>query len=43
LVSLRSLDALAETGATQVLTAHGPLWRDGVESIVEQARGRGVT
>jgi glyoxylase-like metal-dependent hydrolase (beta-lactamase superfamily II) len=41
--ALRSLDALAETGAATVLTGHGPVWREGVESIVEQAKRRGVT
>ena len=41
--ALRSLDALAETGVSTVLTGHGPVWRDGVESIVEQAKRRGVT
>jgi glyoxylase-like metal-dependent hydrolase (beta-lactamase superfamily II) len=38
----RSLDALAATGAQTVLTGHGPVWRDGAERIVEQARASGA-
>ena len=41
--ALGSLDALAETGATTVLTGHGPVWRGGAEAIAAQARERGVT
>jgi glyoxylase-like metal-dependent hydrolase (beta-lactamase superfamily II) len=41
--NLRSLDALAATGATHVLTGHGPVWHDGVEAIVEQAREAPIT
>jgi glyoxylase-like metal-dependent hydrolase (beta-lactamase superfamily II) len=41
--ALRSLDALAATGARTVLTGHGPAWRDGAESIAQSARRRGVT
>jgi glyoxylase-like metal-dependent hydrolase (beta-lactamase superfamily II) len=41
--ALDSLDALAETGATTVLTGHGPVWRDGVQTAVEHARRVGRT
>ncbi|MDX6591489.1 MAG: hypothetical protein QOJ13_685 [Gaiellales bacterium] len=41
--ALASLDGLAETGARTVLTGHGPVWNDGVESAVEQARHVGVS
>jgi glyoxylase-like metal-dependent hydrolase (beta-lactamase superfamily II) len=41
--ALRSLDALAETGAKNVLTGHGPVWRDGAESIAARARERGIS
>lgn len=40
-LAFRSLDAVAETGAGTVLTGHGPVWRDGAESIAEQARRAG--
>ena len=40
--ALRSLDALAETGATTVLTGHGPGWRHGIRRAVEVARRRGA-
>jgi glyoxylase-like metal-dependent hydrolase (beta-lactamase superfamily II) len=40
--NMRSLDALAATGARTVLTGHGPPWRDGVEAAVEQARRNGA-
>jgi hypothetical protein len=39
--ALASLQALEETGADTVLTGHGPVWREGVRSAVEQARERG--
>jgi glyoxylase-like metal-dependent hydrolase (beta-lactamase superfamily II) len=39
--NLRSLDALAETGARTVLTGHGDPWTDGIESAVAQARAAG--
>jgi glyoxylase-like metal-dependent hydrolase (beta-lactamase superfamily II) len=39
--NLRTLDALAATGARTVLTGHGEPWTDGVESAVEQARRAG--
>ncbi len=41
--ALRSLDALAETGAKTVLCGHGPAWRDGAEVIADAARRRGPT
>jgi glyoxylase-like metal-dependent hydrolase (beta-lactamase superfamily II) len=39
--NLRSLDALARTGASTVLTGHGPPWTQGVEAAVTQARQAG--
>ena len=39
--NLRTLDALAATGARIVLTGHGEPWTRGAESIVEQARAAG--
>jgi glyoxylase-like metal-dependent hydrolase (beta-lactamase superfamily II) len=39
--NLRSLDALAATGATTVLTGHGEPWTGGVEAAVQQARAAG--
>jgi glyoxylase-like metal-dependent hydrolase (beta-lactamase superfamily II) len=39
--NLRSLDALAETGARTVLTGHGPAWTGGIEAAVERARSAG--
>jgi glyoxylase-like metal-dependent hydrolase (beta-lactamase superfamily II) len=39
--NLRSLDALAETEATTVLTGHGEPWREGARSAVERARAAG--
>ena len=41
--ALRSLAALAETGATSVLTGHGPVWRQGAEAIAQEARRAGIT
>ena len=40
--NLRSLDALAETGATTVLTGHGETWTGGIEGAVAQARSNGA-
>jgi glyoxylase-like metal-dependent hydrolase (beta-lactamase superfamily II) len=40
-LALRSLDALAETGAATVLTGHGRPWHDGVDSAVTLARRHG--
>jgi glyoxylase-like metal-dependent hydrolase (beta-lactamase superfamily II) len=40
--NLRSLDALAETGARTVLVGHGPEWTQGVESAVAHARAAGA-
>jgi glyoxylase-like metal-dependent hydrolase (beta-lactamase superfamily II) len=39
--NLRSLDALAETGAKTVLTGHGETWTGGIEGAVAQARSNG--
>src|SRR3954454_4340009 len=41
--ALGSLDAIAGTGATTVLTGHGPAWRDGAEAIAAAARRVGIT
>ena len=41
--NLRTLDALAETGARTVLVGHGEPWTDGAESLVVQARRAGVS
>ena len=40
--NLRSLDALAQTGAGTVLVGHGDPWTEGVESAVTQARQAGA-
>ena len=40
--NLRTLDALAETGARTVLVGHGEPWREGVESAVARAREEGA-
>ncbi|MGM7666809.1 MBL fold metallo-hydrolase [Microbacterium sp. A93] len=40
-LALRSLDALAETGAGTVLTGHGRPWTDGIDEAVALARRRG--
>lgn len=40
--NLRTLDALAETGARNVLTGHGEPWSDGVEAAVTRARAAGA-
>jgi glyoxylase-like metal-dependent hydrolase (beta-lactamase superfamily II) len=39
--NLRTLDAIAETGATTVLMGHGEPWTGGAEALVEQARRSG--
>jgi len=39
--ALRSLDALAMTGAQTALTGHGPPWTDGVERACDLARAAG--
>jgi glyoxylase-like metal-dependent hydrolase (beta-lactamase superfamily II) len=39
--NLRTLDALAATGARTVLTGHGPPWTQGAEAAVTQARAAG--
>jgi glyoxylase-like metal-dependent hydrolase (beta-lactamase superfamily II) len=41
--NLRTLDAIAATGARVVLTGHGEPWRDGAEAAVAQARAAGVS
>jgi glyoxylase-like metal-dependent hydrolase (beta-lactamase superfamily II) len=41
--ALRSLDPLAATGATTVLTGHGEPWRAGAEQAAERARAAGVS
>jgi glyoxylase-like metal-dependent hydrolase (beta-lactamase superfamily II) len=40
--NVRTLDALAETGARTVLVGHGEPWTGGVESVVAQARQAGA-
>ena len=40
--ALASLDALAATGATTVLTGHGPPWTGGAEAAVAAARAAGA-
>ncbi|RUR00791.1 MBL fold metallo-hydrolase [Labedella endophytica] len=40
--ALRSLEALAATNATTVLTGHGDPWRKGIRSAVAAARSRGA-
>jgi glyoxylase-like metal-dependent hydrolase (beta-lactamase superfamily II) len=39
--ALRSLGALAATGASVVLPGHGPVWREGIETAVAAARAAG--
>jgi glyoxylase-like metal-dependent hydrolase (beta-lactamase superfamily II) len=39
--ALGVLDAVAVTGATTVLTGHGPVWRQGAAAAVALARERG--
>ena len=39
--NLRTLDALAATGARTVLTGHGPAWTGGIEEAVSRARAAG--
>jgi hypothetical protein len=38
---MRSLDALAATGASTVLVGHGDPWTGGVEDAVARARAAG--
>jgi len=40
--NLRTLDAIAATGARTVLVGHGEPWTQGAESLVEQARAAGA-
>jgi glyoxylase-like metal-dependent hydrolase (beta-lactamase superfamily II) len=40
--NLRTLDAVAATGAQTVLTGHGPPWTRGAEAAVERARAAGA-
>jgi glyoxylase-like metal-dependent hydrolase (beta-lactamase superfamily II) len=40
--ALRSLGALAETGAGTVLTGHGEVWRGGAEEAARRARATGL-
>lgn len=40
--ALRTLDALAETGAGTVLVGHGEPWRGGAEAAAQRARAAGV-
>jgi glyoxylase-like metal-dependent hydrolase (beta-lactamase superfamily II) len=40
--NLRSLETLAETGATHVLTGHGEPWHQGIEAAVRCARAEGA-
>jgi glyoxylase-like metal-dependent hydrolase (beta-lactamase superfamily II) len=40
--NLRSLDALAATGARTVLTGHGEPWTDGIEAAVSRARAEPI-
>jgi glyoxylase-like metal-dependent hydrolase (beta-lactamase superfamily II) len=40
--NLRSLDALAQTGARTVLVGHGEPWTQGIEAAALQARQRGA-
>jgi glyoxylase-like metal-dependent hydrolase (beta-lactamase superfamily II) len=40
--NLRTLDALAETGARRVLVGHGEPWTEGAEAAVARAREAGV-
>ena len=40
--NLASLDAIAATGATYVLTGHGEVWAGGAQAAAEQARANGA-
>ena len=40
--NLRTLDALAATGARTVLVGHGEPWTDGAQAIVDAARAAGI-
>ncbi|MDD9205852.1 MBL fold metallo-hydrolase [Georgenia sp. 10Sc9-8] len=42
-MALRSLDALAQTGASTVLPGHGEPWTGGIEVAVEHARAVGAS
>lgn len=39
--NLRSLDAIADSGASTLLPGHGQVWRDDATAVVEQARRAG--
>lgn len=41
--AIASLDRVAETGASTVLTGHGEVWRAGAAGIAEAARARGLS
>jgi glyoxylase-like metal-dependent hydrolase (beta-lactamase superfamily II) len=41
--NLKTLDAIAETGAMTVLTGHGPPWVGGAEEAVRRARAAGTS
>ncbi len=41
--AMASLDALADTGASTVLTGHGDTWREGAKEIARRARTAGVS
>ncbi len=41
--AMASLDALADTGASTVLTGHGDTWRGGAKEIARRARTAGVS
>jgi glyoxylase-like metal-dependent hydrolase (beta-lactamase superfamily II) len=41
--AMASLDALADTDASIVLTGHGDVWRDGAAEIVRRARAAGTS
>jgi glyoxylase-like metal-dependent hydrolase (beta-lactamase superfamily II) len=41
--ALASLDALAATDAATVLTGHGPVWRQGAQTMAEAARRAGAS
>jgi hypothetical protein len=40
--NLQSLEAIANTSATHVLTGHGTPWHDGADAMVAQARAEGA-
>jgi glyoxylase-like metal-dependent hydrolase (beta-lactamase superfamily II) len=41
--ALASLDRIADTAATTVLTGHGEVWRAGAAQIADAARARGLS